>query len=234
VMTAGWAWPASEAAPWAALGLLGAYHGVNPAMGWLFAVALGLQQRSRRAVVRALVPIAVGHEASIALVVALVSGAQLVAAPQVLRPLGAAALIGFGLYKCLKPRSHPRWVGMRVGARDLALWSFLMSSAHGAGLMLVPILLGLPAAEVAGHRHEAGAPHVHVLGSGAAGLTTLALAQDALAVTVHTAAMLLAMAAVAVLVYEKLGVAVLRRAWVNFDALWAAAVVVAGVFTLFT
>jgi hypothetical protein len=214
--------------------VLGAYHGINPAMGWLFAVALGLQQRSRQAVMRALVPIAVGHEASIALVVALVSGAQLVAAPQVLRPLGAAALIGFGLYKVLKPRSHPRWVGMRVGARDLALWSFLMSTAHGAGLMLVPIVLGLPAASAAGHRHEAGAPHAHALGSGPTGLSTLLLAQDALAVTVHTAAMLLAMAAAAVLVYEKLGVAVLRRAWVNFDALWAAAVIVAGVFTLFT
>src|SRR5919202_3306404 len=114
-------------------------------MGWLFAVALGLQERSRRAVLRALVPIAVGHEASLAVVVALVSGLQVVASEDVLRIVGALALIGFGVYKFVRPRSHPRWVSMRVRARELALWSFLMSSAHGAGLMLFPVLLGLSA-----------------------------------------------------------------------------------------
>src|SRR5215813_4974138 len=132
-----------ELLPWVALAGLGAYHGLNPGMGWLFAVVLGLQERRRSAVLRALPAIALGHEASIALVAAVLAIAQVVAAAALLRPLGAVALVVFGLYKLVRPRSHPRWVGLRVGPRELALWSFLMSSAHGAGLMLVPVLLGL-------------------------------------------------------------------------------------------
>jgi hypothetical protein len=207
--------------PWLALVGLGAYHGLNPAMGWLFAVALGLQERSLRAVLRALPPIALGHQASIALAALLLGGARLVAAPNVLRVVGAAALVLCGLYKVLRPRSHPRWVGMRLTPRELALWSFLMSSAHGAGLMLVPVLLGLPA-----HEHTHAGPAI-----GAGGV---ALAQEAAAVLVHTLAMLLAMGVVAGLVYEKLGLAVLRRAWVNLDLIWAGAVASAGIATLFT
>jgi hypothetical protein len=206
--------------PWLALAGLGAYHGLNPAMGWLFAVALGLQERSSRAVLRALLPIALGHEASIALVVLLVGGLELVAAPQVLRAAGAGVLVLFGLYKFLRPRSHPRWVGMRVTPRELALWSFLMSSAHGAGLMLFPVLLGLPA-----HEHADELPALALGG---------VAAQDAAAVLLHTLAMLLVMGLVALLVYEKLALGVLRRAWVNLDLVWAAAVVAAGVTTLFT
>ena len=206
--------------PWLALAGLGAYHGLNPAMGWLFAVALGLQERNHRAVLRALLPIALGHEASIALVVLLVGGLELVAAPQVLRAAGALVLVLFGLYKFLRPRSHPRWVGMRVTPRELVLWSFLMSSAHGAGLMLFPVLLGLPA-----HEHADELPALALGG---------VAAQDAAAVLLHTLAMLLVMGVVALLVYEKLGLGVLRRAWVNLDLVWAAAVVAAGVTTLFT
>ena len=211
----------SDGWPWLALGLLGAYHGINPAMGWLFAVALGLQERSRKAVLLALLPIALGHEGSVALAVLLASGVGLVAAPDDLRPVGAAALVLFGLYRFLRPRAHPRWVGMRVTRRELALWSFLMSSAHGAGLMLFPVLLGLPAA---GPAHAASWLEP--------GATTAA--QGAAAATVHTLAMLLTMGAVALLVYEKLGVTVLRRAWVNLDALWATALVAAGILTLLT
>ena len=206
--------------PWLALAGLGAYHGLNPAMGWLFAVALGLQERSSRAVLRALLPIALGHEASIALVVLLVGGLELVAAPQVLRAAGAVVLVLFGLYKFLRPRSHPRWVGMRVTRRELTLWSFLMSSAHGAGLMLFPVLLGLPV-----HEHAEEFPALALGG---------VAAQDAAAVLLHTLAMLLVMGAVALLVYEKVGLGVLRRAWVNLDALWAGAIATAGVATLFT
>jgi hypothetical protein len=208
------------AAPWVALGLLGAFHGVNPAMGWLFAVALGLQERRRRALLQALVPIALGHEASIACAALAVSVLRVVAFDLV-RGLSAALLVAFGLYKLLRPRAHPRWVGMRLSLRDLALWSFLMSSAHGAGLMLVPVLLGLPG--------PASAQDLADLALAEAG--TL---QVAGAVVVHTAAMLVVMAAVALLVYEKLGIGVLRRAWINLDRLWASAVVVAGVATLFT
>lgn len=208
--------------------MLGAYHGINPAMGWLFAVALGLQEQSRKALLRALLPIALGHWASIALTAALVGGLQVVSSPHLLRPLGAVALILFGLYKFLKPRSHPRWVGMRVSLRDLVLWSFLMSSAHGAGLMLFPVLLALPTAE---HR-----PHTRSGGEVVAGLGTSSdsIAQGVAAVLVHTLAMLLVMSVVAIAVYEKLGLAMLRRAWVNLDALWAAAIIAAGIFTLFT
>jgi len=205
--------------PWLALAALGAYHGINPAMGWLFAVALGLQERSRWAVVRALPAIALGHEASIAAVAAILALAQLVTAAELLRPLGAIGLVAFGVFKLIKPRAHPRWVGLRVGPRDLVVWSFLMSSAHGAGLMLVPILLGLPAAQQT--------PDIPTIG-----LTTLA--EDVAAVTVHSAAMLLVMAAIALIVYERLGLSVLRKAWLNVDLIWSVAVIAAGVVTLFT
>ena len=211
----------TDAWPWLALAGLGAYHGVNPSMGWLFAVALGLQERCRDAVLRALVPIALGHTLSVALVVALVSGAQALAPPPQLRLAGAAALILFGAFKLLKPRSHFRWVGMRVSRRELVLWSFLMSSAHGAGLMLFPVLLGLPT--------EA---HLHDLPGSAWGSEILV--QDLAAILVHTLAMLLTMGAVALVVYEKVGLVILRRAWINLDLLWAVALILGGLLTLFT
>ena len=214
--------------PWATLALLGAYHGINPGMGWLFAVARGLQEQRRDAVFRSLVPIALGHAASIAVVVALVGGLQTLVPPRPVRIAGAAALILFGGFKLLRPHSHPRWVGMRIGAGELGVWSFLMATAHGAGLMLFPVLLALPAP---GPEHGAGAHHEH---GAAAGLGPASLGQDAAAVLVHTLAMVVAMGVVAWVVYEKLGVAILRRAWVNLDLIWAVAIVAAGVFTLFT
>jgi hypothetical protein len=216
----------SEAWPWLALALVGVYHGLNPAMGWLFAVALGLQERHLAGVLKALIPVAVGHELSIALVVLVVGVAEVVAARDLLRASGALVLLGFGIFKLLKPRSHPRWVGMRVSGTDLVLWSFLMSSAHGAGLMLFPVLLGLPATAHA----EGLASH----GLVADGLASASFLQGITAVFVHTLAMLAAMAVVAVLVYLRFGVMVLRKTWVNLDALWAAALVLAGVLTLFT
>ena len=212
----------SSAWPWLALVLLGAYHGINPGMGWLFAVALGLQEKSRKAVLHALLPIALGHAVSIALVVAIVGGVEAFAPPRALRTGGAIALIAFGLFKLAKPRLHPRWVGMRIGAGELAVWSFLMATAHGAGLMLFPVLIALPASAHAGH-----AGHMqHVAGA--------SIAREGAAVLVHTAAMLLVMAAVALVVYEKLGLAILRKAWINLDLVWAVAIVAAGIFTLFT
>jgi len=150
--------------------------------------------------------------------VALVAGLQLVAAPTLLRVAGAGALVLFGLFKLLRPGAHPRWVGMRVTPRDLVVWSFLMSSAHGAGLMLFPLLLGLAAA---GHAHD--------LPSLDGGLIVGAAAAMA-----HTLAMLVVMGAIAVVVYEKVGLDVLRRAWINLDAIWAGALAAAGLATLFT
>jgi hypothetical protein len=213
------AFVAPELGPWlATLTVLGIFHGINPAMGWLFAVALGLQERRRSAVLRALPLIALGHEASVGVVVLLVSSLQFVAAPDVLRVAGAAGLILFGAFKFVKPRSHPRWVGLRVSARELALWSFLMSSAHGAGLMLFPVLVS----GSAGHAHAEAV------------FSSASFATDVAAVVVHSTAMLVAMGAVAVLVYEKLGLDILRRAWLNLDRVWATAVVMAGAVTLFT
>jgi hypothetical protein len=216
----------TEYLPWLVLALLGGFHGVNPGMGWLFAVALGLQERSRAAVLRAFGPIALGHAASVAMVVALVGAVQLWIAPEGLRVLGASALVVFGLYKLLAPMSHPRWVGMRVGARDLTVWSFLMATAHGAGLMLVPVLLELPIADA----HAAADTHAdHALMMTTPGALTGA---ELAAVGVHTAAMYLAMGAIALVVFEKVGVAIVRRAWFNLDRVWAGALIAAGMGTL--
>jgi hypothetical protein len=201
---------------------LGAYHGLNPAMGWLFAVALGMQDRDRRAVLRALPPIAAGHELSLVIAAVAVAGLGLLADAGALRLAAGIALVAFGIFRFARPRAHPRWTTMRVGRRELAWWSFLMSSAHGAGLMVVPVLIGAGAADASAHDHAA---------DGAAGMS---LATGALGLVLHVAAMVAVMAVVALVVYDRVGVAVLRRAWINLDGVWAAAFVVAGVLTLFT
>ena len=202
---------------------LGAYHGLNPAMGWLFAVALGMQDRDRRAVLRALPPIAAGHELSLVVVAVAVAGLGLLADSSALRLAAGIALVAFGLFRFARPRAHPRWTTMRVNRRELAWWSFLMSSAHGAGLMVAPVLIGAGAADAAAHDHGAAA----VEGGGA-------LLTGALGLLLHVAAMVVVMGIVALVVYDRVGVAVLRKAWINLDGVWAAAFVVAGVLTLFT
>src|SRR5262245_31648952 len=174
--------------PWLTVALLGAYHGLNPAMGWLFAVALGLQERRRSAVLRAFAPIALGHAASVAAVVALVSVAQAVVSPEVIRVVGVAVLIGYGGAMLFRRVSHPRWVGMRVGFRDLTLWSLLMSSVHGAGLMLVPVLLQLQAAAnayAAGYDHTGQASVSYICGLA---VPTAPLA-DGTVLAIHSVAM---------------------------------------------
>ena len=216
--------PAGTGWFWLALAGLGAFHGLNPAMGWLFAVALGLQEGRRAAVFRALPPIALGHALSVAIVIAAVAGARLVIPLDAIRWGGGALLIAFGARRVWRGGRHPRWVGMRVGARDLVLWSFLMSSAHGAGLMLVPVLLRVPGPAHAEH----GTPLV-------AGSTALPLGMAGAAIGVHTVALLAVMTAVAVLVYETAGVDLLRRGWINLDLIWSVALIGAGVLTvLFT
>jgi hypothetical protein len=221
---------AHENWPWLALILLGAYHGLNPAMGWLFAVALGLQEGRREAVIKAFWPIALGHAAAVTLVVTAVLAAQVVVPLGVLRYVGAGALILFGLYKLIR-RKHPRWVGMRVGFRDLTAWSFLMASAHGAGLMLVPVLLKLSGTmqemeHMAHEAHEHWGHGVHLF------LTNPAVLTDFAAVAVHTLSMFAVMAVVALVVYNRLGLMILKRTWFNVDLLWAGALVGAGVITL--
>ena len=127
-----------------ALAGLGAFHGLNPGMGWLFAVAIGLQERSRRALLRALPPIAAGHALSILVVAGLVTVLRSLIATRAVAIGGGLVLVGFGLWRALSDR-HFRWAGMRLSAPQLASWSFLMSSVHGAGLMLIPVLVTGPA-----------------------------------------------------------------------------------------
>jgi hypothetical protein len=218
---------ANDLWPWLTFAGLGAYHGMNPAMGWLFAVALGLQEQRRGAVLQALPPIALGHAVSVALVVSLAAFTQLMLPHSVMRDLSAAALFGFGLLRLVRTR-HPRWVGMRVGPRDLAVWSLIMSSAHGAGLMLVPVLLQC---------HAAANRPAPVHGVLWASLTTRVtpIAEPGLlvaAVGTHTLGLLLAAGVSALIVYEATGLGVLRRAWVNLDLVWSLALVGAGVATL--
>ncbi len=212
----------AEAWGWAGLFLLGAYHGVNPAMGWLFAVALGMQEKSGRAVGRALLPIALGHGVAIALVVVLAGLLQIVLPLGYLKLLVAFLLFAFGLYVLIR-RRHPRWGGMQVGFRDLTIWSFLMATAHGAGFMVLPVLLGMSAGASAGH----AASGLHLPLSTLGGPLTTALA-----VVVHTGGYLLVTGVVAWIIYWKLGLALLRTAWLNLDLVWAVALMATGCFTL--
>jgi hypothetical protein len=211
--------------PWVLMALLGAYHGLNPAMGWLFAVALGMQERDRGAVLRALPPIAIGHEASVLVAAALVLGLGLLTDTSALHMGAGIALIVFGIFRFVKPRAHFRWVKAKVSRGELAWWSFLMSTAHGAGLMVAPVLLGADAARDAeAQEHTLAAVEQH----------GMSLAGSGIAVLLHVGAMVAVMGAVAVLVYDRWGVSVLRRSWVNLDAVWAGAFVVAGLITFFT
>jgi hypothetical protein len=205
--------------PWVAVAALGAYHGIDPSMGWLFAVALGLQERRRAKVLWSLGPIALGHLASIVAVVAIIGWLRLMVAMELLRPIGAGALILFGLFRLIWPRAHPRWVAMRVNAAELALWSFLMASAHGAGLMLFPILLGMTPHSAHAH-HMAAMPLEH------------GIVQAMAVVLVHTSSMIIVMGAIAILIYDYVGLAILRSAWINLDTIWAGALILAGLVSL--
>jgi hypothetical protein len=207
---------------WQAMVVLGAYHGINPGMGWLFAVALGLQQGSARGVWRALPPIVAGHALSIALVLVTVGALQLIVPLDGLTVLVAVLLIAMGLYRLWR-HGHPRFGGMQVGFRDLTVWSFLMASAHGAGLMVLPFVLE-PTSPLSAASHE----HIHHLAS----VTTTMAAVDAMAVAIHTTAYFIVMTLVAGVVYRKLGLSLLRTAWFNMDLAWAAALAVTGVVVL--
>jgi hypothetical protein len=201
---------------WSTLFLLGAYHGINPGMGWLFAVARGMQEHRARAVAWSLPPIALGHALSIGAVV-LIAGLAQVALPLLYIRIGVAvALMGLGIYKLIRSR-HFRWGGMQVGFRELTIWSFLMASAHGAGLMVLPVVLAGP------HAHH------HIASQGAA---FQGAAGGVWATLIHTLGYFTVTTAVALLVYRKFGLAMLRRGWVNLDLIWAIALVVTGLVAL--
>jgi len=203
---------------WNAVLFLGAYHGINPGMGWLFAVALGMQQGNARGVWRALLPIALGHMAAVGAVLLIAGFAQMVVPLAVMKVAVASVLVALGLYRLWRHR-HPRFGGMCVGFRDLTVWSFLMASAHGAGLMVLPFVMNISDPVWA-----ASGSHAHHM--------TLSVARvpwvGALALLLHTLAYLLVLALAAWIVYRKLGLALLRTAWFNLDLLWAGALVVTG------
>jgi hypothetical protein len=197
-------------------------------MGWLFAVALGLQEQKRAAVFRALLPITLGHALSIGIIITAVLVARMSLPHRALKIGAATILFAFGLYRLFRSR-HPNWVGMRVGFADLTLWSFIMASAHGAGLMLVPLFLSSPVGRSAHH----GGVHNNVEQIRAfdfANFNMPSLLTSSVAV--HTLGYLLMTAGIAILVYDKLGVGILRRAWFNIDLVWMVALMFTGAFIL--
>jgi hypothetical protein len=202
--------------PWLALIGLGAFHGLNPAMGWLFAVALGMQRGSRAAVLVALVPIALGHAAAIAVVVLAVTVLGASIDTSLLRVILAALLIGWGAFYFAYGHRHRMRIGLTTGLAGLGIWSFLMATAHGAGMMLIPVLM--PMQEMGEHAHAMP--------------MTQSLWIAALAVLVHTTAMLLVTGAIALIVYDFVGLGVLRRGWINLDLVWTAALIGAGLLLL--
>jgi hypothetical protein len=212
--------------PWLTLVALGAFHGINPGMGWLFAVALGLQERRLGAVTRALGPIALGHALAIGAAALAIVTLGVVIPQRLLLTLAGALLLGFAAYKVASRFRHPRWVGMRVTPRQLVLWSWLMASAHGAGLMLIPVLIELRGEGVPSALAHASHPGHHMPGASDALLPALA------AVGVHSAAMLAVAALLAIVVYQQLGVEILRRAWLNLDLIWVGALAVTGTIAL--
>jgi hypothetical protein len=204
--------------PWLALIGLGLFHGVNPAMGWLFSVALGLHRHSRKIVALSWMPIALGHAAAVALVLFAVLALGLVLDHAALSRAAAAVLLGWAVWHAVRGHRQRLRVGMQTGLAGLAFWSFLMSSAHGAGLMLVPVALPLC-----------------LVGSASGRLTASDSLPVALAaVGVHTAAMLATIAAVSLVVYDWVGLAFLRSGWINLDVIWIAALTVCGLLLLVT
>jgi hypothetical protein len=206
---------------WVAIVALGAYHGLNPGMGWLFAVSNGMQERRGRGVFLALPPIAFGHLLAMAaaLLPFTVLGFYLERAGQI-RAAAGALLVGFGVYKLLSQR-HPRFLA-RIGPSHLTLWSFLMATAHGAGLMLVPVVLAF---SPGGHAAHGGHQPLLEAAGESLGLTLIAA-------TVHTAAMVLTSGAIAWVVYRYVGLGLLNRSWLNLDLLWGVLLVVVGAIAL--
>jgi hypothetical protein len=202
--------------PWLALAGLGAFHGLNPAMGWLFAVALGLHRGTRGVVVESLFPIVLGHAAAVAVVLAAALAFGAILDEVVIARSAGLVLVAWALWHVAYGHQRRVRVGMQAGLAALAVWSFLMATAHGAGLMLLPVLIPLcltsgPAAELT-----------------ASGSMLTALA----ALGIHTAAMLAVIAAVSLAVYHYVGLAFLRRGWINLDLVWSGALTASGAVLL--
>jgi hypothetical protein len=209
---------------WTSLALLalGAGHGVNPGMGWLFAVALGLQEGRSRAVWLALWPLALGHALAIGAAALVAAALGQIVPPGALKWIVAACLVSLGVVR-LVSHSHPRYGGMRVGFRELTIWSFLMATAHGAGLMVLPLLVGDTA-------RVAATPMVHGQHAAHASLVPTSFLRDPsmVATLVHTAGYLLVTGLIALVVYRKLGLRLLRTMWINLDLIWGGALLLTG------
>ena len=197
--------------PWLTFAGLGAFHGLNPAMGWLFAVALGLHRQSRAIVAASLLPIAIGHAASVAAIASLLVIAGYLVPSDVVRIGAGIFLLGWAAYHWRFGHSHRVRFGMQVGLWGLAAWSFLMATAHGAGLMLWPVLTHTCLSGGTGETGRAGPVAVTLAGVG-----------------IHTLAMAATTAIIAVLIYEWVALDLLRRAWLNLDLLWTFALFATG------
>ncbi len=207
----------TDISPWLVLVALGAFHGLNPAMGWLFAVALGLHEKSRSVVLISLIPIALGHAAAIAVVVYAVVGLGMAIDEGTFRILSGALLIAWGAYHLIYGHRHPVRIWLQTGLLGLAAWSFAMATAHGAGMMLIPVLMPL--------EHVTG-EHAHHMPA------TASLWIATLAVIVHSLAMLVVTGAVALVVYQWAGLDFLRRGWINLDVIWSVALIGIGFWML--
>ncbi|TCS67139.1 hypothetical protein EDD52_101230 [Primorskyibacter sedentarius] len=204
---------------WAVVGV-GIYHGINPGMGWPLAVSSALMEGRAAALPKALLALAVGHFLSMTLILLPFSMmAALVSFEREIRIAAALIVIGMGLYLLIN-RRHPRFLS-RVPPSRLALWSFLAALAHGAGLMLVPMYLGLCQTDALDAGHQA-----------ATTLMASNLGTALMVAAVHTAAMILSGAILAVGVYLWLGLRFLSKSWFNLEILWAVSLVLVGVIGL--
>lgn len=208
------------AALWWAVVASGIFHGINPGMGWPLAVSAGLMDRSEGSLVRAIGALAGGHLLAMAALLGPFSVLMVLTAWQREVQIAAACLvIGLGLYLLIN-RRHPRFLA-RVRPSRLALWSFLAAIAHGAGLMLVPIYLGICRSIETDAGHGAAA----TLMTGNVGVAlVVALA--------HTLAMMLSGGLIAVGVYRWFGLRFIALSWFNLDAVWALSLILVGATSL--
>jgi hypothetical protein len=197
-------------------------------MGWLFAVALGMQEGRARAVWRALPPLALGHALAVGAAVLAAAALGRLLPPETLAWIVGGLLLGLGAQRLLRHR-HPRYGGMRVGFRELTTWSFLMATAHGAGLMVLPLLVGSSGAGSSPARPGAHAMH---LAQASVVPVSDALGPGLAATGMHTAGYLLVTGLIAVVVYRKLGLRMLRTMWINLDLIWGVALVITGAVAL--
>jgi len=211
----------SDSSPWLILIALGAFHGLNPAMGWFFAASLGLFRKSRGVILLSLIPIALGHAAAIAVVVFAAIGLGFTIDADTFRILSGALLIAWGLYHWFFGHQHHLHITAATGLTGIGVWSFLMAMAHGAGMMLIPVLMPM------GHVHHHMGGHAdHMVATDSFGIA-------ALGVIVHTLAMLIVTGCIAILVYQSAGLEILKRRWINLDLAWTLALIGMGLWLLF-